>query len=155
MNPPYNCRQTLGHYLYSLPKGNFQPAHLTYEYICWCEIRESNPYGIFYHGILNPECLPIPSISQKYINLFRNMVRMSTLRHRRVALMVVDWDTFVIHMLYFPHKFVGSLRKDQTHLATTCFGTLFHHPIAHIGTWHNLLGLEPTSSSFGDWRFTN
>ena len=48
--------------------------------------------------------------------------------------MVVDWDTFVIHMLYFPHKFVGSLRKDQTHLATTCFGTLFHHPTAHIGT---------------------
>ena len=91
----------------------------------------------------------------KYINLFRNMVRMSTIRHRRVALMVVDWDTFVIHMLYFPHKFVGSLRKDQTHLATICFGTLFHHPIAHIGTWHNLLGLEPTSSSFGDWRFTN
>lgn len=33
-----------------------------------------------------------------------------------------------------PHKFVGSLRKDQTHLATTCFGTLIHHPIAHIGT---------------------
>ena len=49
-------------------------------------------------------------------------------------LMVFDRDTFVIHMLYFPHKFVGSLRKDQTHLATTCFGTLIHHPIAHIGT---------------------
>ena len=52
-------------------------------------------------------------------------------------LMVFDRDTFTIHMLYFPHvskHLLGSLRKDQTHLATTCFGVLIHHPIAHIGT---------------------
>ena len=112
------------------------------------------------HPSLNRMCMPIPPhghiiILHWIINLFHHMLRIPTLRHRLIALMVVDWDTFVIHMLYFPHKFVGSLRKDQTHLATTCFGTLFHHPIAHIGTWHNLLGLEPTSSSFGDWRSTN
>ena len=26
---------------------------------------------------------------------------------------------------------------------------------AYRNYWHNLLGLEPISSSFGDWRFTN
>ena len=70
-------------------------------------------------------------IKREVVELFHNVVRIID---RRVMLMVFDRDTFVIHMLYFPHKFVGSLRKDQTHLATTCFGVLFHHPTAHIGT---------------------
>ena len=80
---------------------------------------------------------PLPSplgylpIKREVAELFHNRVRIVD---RRVMLMVFDRDTFVIHMLYFPHKFVGSLRKDQTHLATTCFGTLIHHPTAHIGT---------------------
>lgn len=66
-------------------------------------------------------------------------------------LMVFDRDTFVIHMLYFPHKFVGSLRKDQTHLATTCFGTLIHHPIAHIGTMVRAVRFERTITSTQNW----
>ena len=68
------------------------------------------------------------------VELFHNVVRIVD---RRVMLMVFDRDTFTIHMLYFPHvskHLLGSLRKDQTHLATTCFGVLIHHPIAHIGT---------------------
>ena len=80
---------------------------------------------------------PLPSplgylpIKREVAELFHNRVRIVD---RRVMLMVFDRDTFVIHMLYFPHKFVGSLQKDKTHLATTCFGTLIHHPTAHIGT---------------------
>ena len=73
-------------------------------------------------------------IQREVVELFHNMVRIVD---RRVMLMVFDRDTFTIHMLYFPHvskHLLGSLRKDQTHLATTCFGTLIHHPTAHIGT---------------------
>ena len=73
-------------------------------------------------------------IQREVVELFHNMVRIVD---RRVMLMVFDRDTFTIHMLYFPHvskHLLGSLRKDQTHLATTCFGVLIHHPIAHIGT---------------------
>ena len=86
-------------------------------------------------NVTHLQCAPfaawVPSDKREVVELFHNMVRIVD---RRVMLMVFDRDTFVIHMLYFPHKFVGSLRKDQTHLATTCFGTLIHHPIAHIGT---------------------
>ena len=91
-------------------------------------------YGVSYVTDLQsaPFAAWVPSdIKREVVELFHNMVRIVD---RRVMLMVFDRDTFVIHMLYFPHKFVGSLRKDQTHLATTCFGTLIHHPTAHIGT---------------------
>ena len=67
--------------------------------------------------------------------------------------MVVDWGTFTIHTNDYPH--LGRSEKYHLQMANLCFGVLSHHPTAHIGTWHNLLGLEPISSSFGDWRFTN